>query len=58
MAYSALGEFEKAENDLNTWKEVEPKSSADAEAQIQKLQVMHAKQKTKQKQQLKNFFSR
>lgn len=58
MAYSALGDFERAEDDLNKWKEVEPNSSTDAEAQIQKLQVMYAKQRTKQKQQFKNFFSR
>lgn len=58
MAYSALGELERAEEDLNKWKEVEPNSSADAEAQIQKLHVVHAKQKTKQKQQFKNFFAR
>ena len=58
MAYTALGDFERAEDDLNKWKEVEPNSSADAEAQIQKLQVLHAKQRIKQKQQFKNFFSR
>lgn len=58
MAYTALGEFDRAEEDLNKWKEVDPISSADAEAQIQKLKVMHAKQRTKQKHQFKNFFAR
>lgn len=56
MAYIALGEFERAEEDLNKWKEVEPNAVADAAAQISKLKAVQKAANAKQKQQFKNFF--
>ena len=58
MAYTALGEFEKAEGDLNKWKKVEPRSSADADAQMLRLKATQKAASAKQKQQFKNFFDR
>ncbi len=56
MAYTALGEFERAEEDLNKWKELEPHAAADAAAQIMKLKAGQKAANAKQKQQFKNFF--
>ena len=56
MAYTALGEFDKAEQDLNKWKELEPSAAADAAAQISKLRAVQKAANAKQKQQFKNFF--
>ncbi|KAL3145165.1 hypothetical protein ABBQ38_001764 [Trebouxia sp. C0009 RCD-2024] len=56
MAYTALGEFERAEQDLNKWKELEPSAAADAAAQISKLRAVQKAANAKQKQQFRNFF--
>ena len=58
MALTALGDFEKAEEDFGKWKEVEPSAAADADAQIAKLRLRQKAANAKQKQQFKNFFDR
>ncbi len=58
MALTALGEFDRAEEDLVKWKEVEPTAAADADAQIAKLKVKQKAANAKQKQQFRNFFDR
>lgn len=58
MAFTALGDFDKAEEDFVKWKEAEPSASADADAQIAKLKLRQKAADTKQKQQFRNFFDR
>jgi hypothetical protein len=58
MAFAALGDFEKAEEDFIKWKEVEPSATADADAQIAKLKLQQKAANAKQKQQFRNFFDR
>ncbi len=60
MAFSALGDFEKAQEDFTKWKEVDPSASADADAdaQIARLKLQQKAANAKQKQQFRNFFDR
>lgn len=58
MAFSALGEFEKAQEDFIKWKEVDSSATADADAQIAKLNQQQKAANAKQKQQFRNFFDR
>ena len=58
MAFSALGEFDKAQEDFIKWKEVDPSATADADAQIAKLKLQQKAANAKQKQQFRNFFDR
>ncbi len=58
MAFSALGEFEKAQEDFAKWKEVDPSATTDADAQIARLKLQQKAANAKQKQQFRNFFDR
>jgi hypothetical protein len=58
MAFSALGEFDKAQEDFVKWKEVDQSATADADAQIAKLKLQQKAANAKQKQQFRNFFDR
>ncbi|KAL0030965.1 hypothetical protein WJX79_005290 [Trebouxia sp. C0005] len=58
MAFAALGELDKAQQDFVKWKEVDPSATADADAQIAKLKIQQKAANVKQKQQFRNFFAR
>ncbi|KAA6416871.1 MAG: peptidyl-prolyl isomerase PASTICCINO1 [Trebouxia sp. A1-2] len=58
MAFAALGELDKAQQDFIKWKEVDPSATADADAQIAKLKLQQKAANAKQKQQFRNFFDR
>lgn len=58
MAHQALGNFEKAAEDLSQWKQVEPSAATEADAQIARLKVEQKAANAKQKQQFRNFFDR
>ena len=58
MAHKALGNFDKAAEDLAQWKQAEPSAAVDADAQIAKLKIEQKAANAKQKQQFRNFFDR